>query len=149
MIEAGANEVAQDILKKAFEIGQKHIDFSCDQQTQFLAQTEIQALEVAFNKPSNITLSYISNILTEDKLNAMTGNSKIPFNELFHQYQKEVLELSQDKIENQEEEDFTVSKIKIGVFTIVKNFIRNRTVETGKRVDDRDEHQIRDLYCEV
>jgi polyribonucleotide nucleotidyltransferase len=27
--------------------------------------------------------------------------------------------------------------------------LRNRTIETGKRVDDRNEMEIRDLYCEI
>jgi len=32
---------------------------------------------------------------------------------------------------------------------VIKYFIRNRTVETGVRLDDRGEKDIRALYCEV
>jgi len=58
-------------------------------------------------------MAYISNILTADKLQAMTGNSKVPFNELYSQYEKEVLEIAKDKIADPEYVDFTESKIKI------------------------------------
>jgi hypothetical protein len=43
-------------------------------------------------------MAYISNILTADKLQAMTGNSKVPFNDLYSQYEKEVLEICKEKI---------------------------------------------------
>ncbi len=149
MIEAWANEVPKDILKKAFELWQAEIDKACDLQKEFLTQLTINTPEISFNKPSDTTLAYVSNILTSEKLNAMTGKWKVSFNDLFYQYQEEVLTLCKDKIEDDNEEDFTESKVKMGVFTVVKNFLRKRTLETGKRVDDRDEMTIRDLYCET
>jgi hypothetical protein len=60
----------------------------------------IDKKEVVFNKPSESVISYISNILTPDKLEAMTGNTKVPFNNLYNEYQAEVLELCKDKITN-------------------------------------------------
>ncbi|MCF7835275.1 polyribonucleotide nucleotidyltransferase [Candidatus Gracilibacteria bacterium] len=149
MIECGAKEVPENILQEAFEIGQKEIDKICDIQSEFLSKLDIQTQEVIFNKPSESVIAYISNILTEDKLNALTGNTKVPFNNLFNQYNDEVLELCHEKIENAEEPDFTESSVKMGVFHVVKYFIRNRTIETKKRLDDRGELDIRSLYCEV
>jgi hypothetical protein len=58
-------------------------------------------------------MAYISNILTADKLQALTGNSKVPFNDLSSQYEKEVLEICKEKMGNSEYPDFTESKIKI------------------------------------
>jgi len=149
MIESWANEVTKDILKKAFEIWQVEINKICDKQSEFLEQLTIAKKEVMFNKPSEDTLVYISNILTNEKLEAMTGNGKIPFNELYREYEKEVLEICEEKIENEEEVDFTESKVKTWVFMTIKHFIRDRTVETGKRVDDRWVLDIRPLYCET
>jgi polyribonucleotide nucleotidyltransferase len=37
----------------------------------------------------------------------------------------------------------------MAVFNVVKHFIRERTLSTGKRVDDREIKDIRPLYCEV
>lgn len=149
MIECGANEVPKDILKQAFILGQKEIDTICDIQAEFINKLSIRKQEVMFNKPAEAVIAYISNILTQDKLIALTGNTKVPFNTLFNQYETEVLELCAEKIGNKEEEDFTESTVKMWVFHVIKYFIRNRTVATWVRLDDRGEKEIRSLYCEV
>lgn len=149
MIECEANEVPEDILKQAFVVGQEQIDISCDLQLAYLNLMTVIPQEITFNKPSEDLIAYVSNILTEDKLAALTGNSKVPFNTLFSDYQKEVLEIAKEKIEDETAEDFTDSKIKMAVFNVIKHYIRHRTLETGKRVDDRDLKEIRSLYCEV
>ena len=82
MIEAEANEVPSDLLKQAFELGQKAIDTSCDFQSAFLKELTVIPQEIAYNKPSEALIAYITNILTEDKLQALTGNTKVPFNTL-------------------------------------------------------------------
>jgi polyribonucleotide nucleotidyltransferase len=79
----------------------------------------------------------------------MAGHTKVPFNDLFSQYEKECLEAAAEKAETEEAEDFTESKVKMGVFNVVKHFIRERTLSTGKRVDDREIKDIRPLYCEI
>jgi len=113
MIECGANEVPKTILKEAFEIGQKEINKVCDMQSEFIKKLTITEQEVVFNKPAEAVIAYISKIITEDKLNAMTGNSKVPFNALFDQYKVEVLALCAEKIDNKEEIDFTDSTVKM------------------------------------
>ncbi len=149
MIECEANEVPEDILKQAFVVGQQAIDESCEYQKSYLQLLSITPKEVKYNKPSEDVIVYVSNILTPEKLQAMTGNAKIWFNELFSQYEKEAIEIAKEKIEDSTLEDFTESKVKMAVFYVIKNFLRHRTLETGKRVDDRDEKEVRSLYCET
>ncbi len=149
MIEAEANEVPSDLLKQAFELGQKAIDASCDFQSAFLKELTVTPQEISYNKPSEALIAYITNILTEDKLQALTGNTKVPFNTLCSAYEKEVLEIAQEKIADKELTDFTETKIKMWVFNVIKYFIRHRTLDTGKRIDDRDQKDIRPIYCEV
>lgn len=149
MIECGANEVPEDILKEAFVVWQAEIDKSCDIQLEFLKKLDINTKEVVFNKPSKEVIDFISNFMTEEKLNLLTGNTKVPFNSLFNSYQKEVLEATKDLIEDPENLEFTESKVKMWFFDVIKYFIRNRTIETGKRLDDRTTLDIRPLFCEV
>lgn len=149
MIESEANEVPEDILKKAFEIWQEQIDKSCEFQLSFLKKLTIEKKEILLNKPSEELMAYISNILTADKLNDLAWNTKVPFNDLYSQYEKEVLEIAKEKIADPEQEDFTESKIKIWVFNTIKYFIRSRTLEIWKRIDDRTQTDIRPLYCEA
>ncbi len=113
MIEAEANEVPNALLKQAFEVGQKAIDVSCDFQTKFLKELTITPKEIMYNKPSEELIAYISNILTKDKLQALTGNSKVPFNDLCAAYEKEVLEIAKENIANNDQTDFTQVKIKM------------------------------------
>jgi polyribonucleotide nucleotidyltransferase len=114
MIECGANEVPEAILKEAYELGQKEIDRVCDIQSEFLNKLVIAKKEVIFNKPSDSVIAYISNILTQDKLEAMTGHTKEPFNDLFNQYKAEALEICAEKIASDSDDDaeFTDSTVK-------------------------------------
>jgi polyribonucleotide nucleotidyltransferase len=149
MIECAANEVPEDILNQAFEIGQQEINASCDYQTAFLKKLNVQKLEIVYNKPSEELIAYVSQILNHDKLDALAGNTKVPFNTLFSEYEKEVLSLAKEHIGDSANEDFTESKVKMAVFNVIKHFIRHRTLDTGKRIDDRGIKDIRPLYTEV
>ncbi|MEI6671965.1 MAG: hypothetical protein WCL02_00970 [bacterium] len=149
MIEAEGNEVEKGLLKEAFVVGQKAIDTSCDFQTEFLKKINPEMQEITYNKPSEALIAYVSNIITADKLQALTGNSKVPFNTLSSQYEKEVLAIAKEHISDSEQPDFTETKVKMAVFNVIKYFLRNRTIDTGKRIDDRDQKDIRPIYCEV
>jgi hypothetical protein len=82
-------------------------------QLEFLNKLVINQQEVVFNKPGDTVISYISGIMTADKLDSLTGNTKVPFNNMYYQYQKEVLELCKDKINDSEDSEFTESKVKM------------------------------------
>ena len=149
MIECEGKEFPDDLMKKAFDLGQKVIDEACDWQLDFLKTLEIKTQEITFNKPSEETMQLVDQVLTAERLEAMAGNTKTPFNELYSQYEKEALALAAEKAESEQASEYTESKIKMGVFNAIKKFIRSRTIETGKRIDDRGELDIRPLYCEV
>jgi len=149
MIEAEGNEVEKELLKEAFVVGQKAIDDACDFQSAFLKTLKVEEKQITYNKPSEDLIAYVSKIITQDKLDALTGNSKVPFNTLSAQYEKEVLELCKEKIADTEQTDFSETKVKMAVFNVIKYFLRHRTLDTGKRIDDRDQKDIRPIYCEV
>jgi polyribonucleotide nucleotidyltransferase len=73
----------------------------------------------------------------------------VPFNDLCSQYEKEVLELAKEKIADKEQVDFSETKVKMGIFNVIKYFLRHRTLDTKKRIDDRDQKDIRPIMCEV
>ncbi len=149
MIEAEGAEFPDDLMKEAFLLGQKVIDEACDFQLEFIKTLPIKEKAVIFNKPSPATMELVASIITPEKFAAMTGNSKVPFNELFSQYEQEALAQAAEKAESDEHQDYTESKIKMAVFNVIRDYIRNRTIETGERVDDRKEKDIRPLFCET
>ena len=149
MIECEGKEFPDELMKEAFTLGQKVIDESCDWQADFIKTLEIKPQEITFNKPTEKTMELINSYLTSDKLEAMAGNTKTPFNELYNLYEKDILTLAKEQTTEENEADFTESKLKMGVFNAIKAFIRSRTIETGKRIDDRGILDIRPLYCET
>ena len=136
MIECEGKEFSDELMKEAFTLGQKVIDESCDWQADFIKTLEIKPQEITFNKPSEKTMEFINSYLTTEKLNAMAGNTKTPFNELYNLYEKDILTLAKEQTTEENETDFTESKLKMGVFNAIKAFIRSRTIETGKRTDN-------------
>ena len=149
MIECEGKEFPDNLMKEAFTLWQKVIDESCDWQADFIKTLEIKPQEITFNKPTEKTMELINSYLTSDKLEAMAGNTKTPFNELYNLYEKNILTLAKEQTTEENEADFTESKLKMGVFNAIKAFIRSRTIETGKRIDDRGILDIRPLYCET
>ena len=149
MIECESLEFPNELMKQAFTLGQKVIDEACDLQLDFLKTLDIQQKEITFNKPSEATMAFVKALLTDEKLQALAGNTKVPFNDLFNQYEKEALEAAKEKAESEDAEEYTESKIKMAVFNTVKAFIRSRTLATGKRIDDRQIKDIRPLFCET
>jgi len=149
MIECEGKEFPDNLMKEAFSLWQKVIDESCDWQADFIKTLEIKPQEITFNKPTEKTMELINSYLTSDKLEAMAGNTKTPFNELYNLYEKDTLALAKEQTTEENEADFTESKLKMGVFNAIKAFIRSRTIETGKRIDDRGILDIRPLYCET
>jgi polyribonucleotide nucleotidyltransferase len=149
MIETEANEVSKDILKKAFEIGQAEIDRSCDFQLQYLSQLSITPKEITFNKPSHTLEEAVHAFLGTEKLESMMGNTKVSFNDLYYLFEKELLEAFKEQIADEANEEYSVSKVKMAFFNIIKHHIRERTLSTGSRVDNRTSLDIRPLHCEV
>lgn len=149
MIETEANEVTSEILKKAFEIWQAEIDRICDFQLQYLNQLSITPKEVTLNKPSASLEETVQKYFGSERLESMMGNTKVSFNDGFYAFEKELLEHFKEQVTDETNEEYSVSRLKMAFFNVVKHHIRHRTLELGKRVDDRQQLDIRSLFCEV
>lgn len=149
MIECDAREIPADKIKEAFKIGQAEIDASCAMQAEFIAKLTISPKEITYNKPNEAVIARVSGIINSEKLQAMTGNTKVSFNDLYYTYEKEVLELAKEKMDEDTDGHFTYSKVKMAVFDVIKKFIRHRTITEGIRIDNRTPEDIRPIYCEV
>ena len=149
MIECEGKEFPDNLMKEAFTLWQKVIDESCDWQADFIKTLEIKPQEITFNKPTEKTMELINSYLTSDKLEAMAGNTKTPFNELYNLYEKDILTLAKEQTTEENESDFTEIKLKMLFLNEIKKFIRKINIETVKRIDDRGILDIRPLYCET
>ena len=153
MIELDAKQVSDEIVEEGIVLAQDYIDRMCDIQTDYIKDMTITSREVVFNKPSSEVLEYVRGLLRDDIKNDMIGNTKVSFNERFNEFQHAVLKTTKDMVSNESfkknSEDYTDSKIKMAVFDVVKDAIRDRTLQQDLRVDNRSMDQIRPLYTEI
>lgn len=83
MIECDGKEVPNEILEKAWDIAQEHINKTIERQEAFLSKVDVTDLtsKVIYNKPSEALIAWTKNILTDDKLAELhrDGKSKDDF----------------------------------------------------------------------
>lgn len=149
MIELDAKQVPDEIVNEAFALAQEQIDYMCDVQMQYLAQFTIETREVTFNKPSLALLEYVRGLFTQEIKSQMIGNTKVSFNKEYYAFQDYVFEQTKEQLEDETQEDFTNSKLKMAIFQVVKEVIRDRTLHENLRVDNRGMEDIRPLFIQV
>ncbi len=154
MIECDGNEVSEEIINEAFRLGVEEMKKIHKAQSDFLAGTEISGKEISYNKPSDALLEWTEKYITPEMFQAMTGNSKVPFNDLYYTYEKWAMKavkelLANGTIPEEQHDEFSDAKIKLAIFQVIKHRIRDRVIHEQKRIDDRTMMDIRPLYCEV
>ena len=97
MIECDADETSEDLIREAFRLGVEELQKLHAQQHAFIAQCEVHPKEISYNKPSQALLSRVEAYLHGDRFLAMTGNTKVSFNELFYVYEKELIDMAKER----------------------------------------------------
>ena len=149
MIELDAKQVPDDIVNEAIALAQTKIDEMCDFQTDYLTKVEVQPQEVMFNKPSQALLEVVRGLFVPEIKNDMIGNTKVSFNTKFSEFQQHVMTELDPLMKSDDNDDYTHSKVKMAVFQVVKDVIRDRTLHEDLRVDNRSMTDIRPLYTQV
>jgi len=149
MIEAWAKEVDEQTLLKALNLAQEQIKKVVAWQKEFLQQFEIKPFEPTINYPTPDLLAAIKTVLTDIKLEDLLGKDKKTFWQMVDQFEEEVIQAFEEQIEDPQNTVFTLSKVKIGVFLVLKEFIRKKILEEETRPDLRKLDEIRPLRAEV
>lgn len=149
MIELDAKMVSDEIVDEALKIAQKEIDKMITIQEDFLSQFKLPVRELTFNKPSQDLLDAVKNLYTQDKQDAMLGQNISNFNVGMKALEDEALEQFAAELEDDDNVEYTASKIKMAVFETIQNIIRNRTLTKNIRIDERWLWDIRPLYTSI
>ncbi len=142
-IEASSDEVSEEDILKAIELGHELIRESIDIQKKLISTIDIKKMEYTGIKiPDGI----------EEDVRALLGNSlneinsiseKIKRNNEYNKFVKSII----TKLEEKYPDD---GKFISGVIDNArKEIIRNKIINSKKRLDDRNLNQIRNLECEV
>ncbi len=153
MIECDAKQAPEAIVNEWFVIAQQFIDQTVQIQNDFLTHCTVKAQTVTFNKPSASTIAFVHGLFTSEIQTEMFGNTKISFNEHYGTFEKHAIAVAGDHRQTITDpsmmDDYSDAKIKMAVFDVVKYAIRDRTLNEGKRADNRSTLDIRPIDIEV
>lgn len=149
MLEAGGNETPIEIIKKALELAQEAIKEICEIQEAFLSLCSITPQQETKNTPDDTLIDAVRKAIGEEKINTLFGKvEKGDRDRMFREYETLAKETLAEQIAS-EDNDWTEGQVGEAWFQVVKKAIRKRTIETGKRIDNRTDHEIRQIYCET
>ncbi len=149
MVECSGKEVPNDILIEAFKIWQKEIEQNCNLQEEFLKNFNIEEKTVSINKPSENLINHIKENIDIEELQGFMSCNKKQFQEKYKKLQQKVFEHLDEKIQENQESEFTNTKVKMAVSQIIKEFIREKILNESKRLDWRGLDDIRPINCQV
>ena len=148
MIEAGANEVPNDVMLEAIEKGHEEIKKICD----FISKMKEEIGKPKFEYKSfavdESIYEYLLENYKEDMKTAVTEKDKTVRDENIDKLTEKIMEEYQEKFgEEKAEED----KVQIGeaLHKLEKKIVRDMIFYEHKRVDGRGLDEIRPLSCEV
>ncbi len=146
MVEAGANEVDEEVMLKALELAHKSIKDLCELQEKFIKKHKKEDLDYLVVKTPQEAIDKVSDFVTDDMLDGVVGKTKKEINKKREELEKKVLEHCAADIE---EENFTERDAKDALLTLVEKRMRHNILEHEKRIDGRSIDEVRPLTCKL
>ncbi|MBU2524907.1 polyribonucleotide nucleotidyltransferase [Patescibacteria group bacterium] len=146
MVEAGAKELAEDIVLDAFDFAHKHIKEICDLQNQLLSQLEITALDYEVFKLSEGVEQAIDQEVTDAIVDEFYGLDKVGFYSKWDELSSSLEEKFADKLESGEWLKVDIANSMKDAF---KKKMRNNVLNGDRRLDNRKLDEVRNVHCDV
>ena len=140
MVEAGANEVPEEIVLKAIMMGHEANQNIIKLQEQIQQALGKPKIEVAPQEISPDVYEAVSARIGEKLAEALSNTDKA-------QRDSEISEISRDLVENLE--DIQEGEIYTALDKNIKNEIRKSILEKGQRISGRGLTEVRELDCQV
>ena len=147
MVECGANEIPEDLMVQALELGHKSIQPIIDLQLQMAAEIGKQKRD---DYPRFATEESIKELVLKSYAGKMIAaldafNTKVELNNAISALQTEAVET----LASEEETGPSASDISDAFDSVYKKVVRGRILNEGKRPDGRGTKDIRPIWCEV
>ncbi len=143
MVEAGANEVPEDVMLEAIMFGHRHIKDIIGFIDQIVAKVGKEKMEVPLFAVDEELEKQVREYTTEKLINAIKTVDKQERNENMELAKKEALEHFAEIFPEREKE---INEV---LYNITKEEVRKMILEEGIRPDDRKADEIRPISCEV
>ncbi len=145
MVEAGANEVAEDVVLEAIMFGHGEIIKLIEFQEMIVAEIGKDKLEIPLFSLDETLMADIKNQCESDLINAIQTQEKHAREEAISSVKNDVIEQYKEK----EADDATMKQVKGILEQIVKDEVRRLITDEKIRPDGRGLDEIRPLASEV
>ncbi len=147
MVECGANEVPEEVMVEALELGHKAIQPLIEVQEAMRAAVGKPKQEVQLAQPDEALNARVQ-AHVEAAINELIDNypGKAAFNQAMDELQAAVVE---ELVNPEDPEAPDESAVKKAFHAAEKAIIRERILSEGKRPDGRGPEDIRNIWCEV
>ncbi len=149
MLEAGGKESPISMVHDALPLAQDALAELATIQEAFLAKVgHLPELSITKNLPAEPLIAAVKAQVPAWLFPALSIAEKREFDMLYNQMQNDLFTYFESSVDP-EELPWTKNQLKMAWFQVLKEWIRDRVVTEGKRVDGRTLEQIRSIYCEL
>lgn len=138
MVEAGCNEVTEDILLQALELAHSEIKKMCELQEKFAAEVGVTSLEASFMKKNEAAEHAVDAIITREMLDGVRGISKKEVKAKIHELEDKLFEAYAAQIEAEEFSKGDLAEVLNSRFeAAMRDNILNKEIRLdGRRIDE-------------
>ena len=151
MVEAGADEVSEEIILDAIEKAHEEIKEIVKTQKKMREEAGKEKTEVPLVNDIEDNVNEMVEEFVSDKLRAaINTEDKLERSEKMDQLKEDTKEYLADNLEDYEENEAHYNKMVGTIFdNLTKKHVREMILEDGKRPDGRSYDEIRPIWCEV
>jgi polyribonucleotide nucleotidyltransferase len=148
MVEAGANEVPEEVILDAISFGHKSVIEIVKLIDELVSRCGKPKREVAFYAPDENVASKVRELATEDVSSALRIADKLTREERLDDIEQQVLQklMDDDSLEVPASLEIDVSTV---LKAVAKEQLRKMVTEESVRIDGRKCEEIRQISCEV
>lgn len=138
MVEAGCNEVTEDILLAALELAHSEIKKMCELQERFVAEVGVAPLEGTFVVKNEAAEHAVDVIITREMLDGIRGTSKKEIKTNIHELEDKLFETYAAQIEAEEFSKGDLAEVLNSRFEVaMRDNILNKEIRIdGRRIDE-------------
>lgn len=142
MVEAGSNEITEDIMLKALAMAHEEIKKQCQLQMDLVAKVKPTPKEAGFMKTDEAVAEAVKAVVTSDMLDGVSGRTKFEVKGKIHDIEEKLFETYAAEIE---EGKFSKGDLAEELNDLLEKNMRKNILEKEQRLDGRKLDEIRPI----
>jgi len=144
MVEAAANEVDDETMLKALELGHEEIKKICALQKEFAAANQKPARKMTFAPHNETAAEAVKAFVTPEMMDQVSGKTKNEVKDKIHEIEHQLAEKYLPQIEAKA---FSSRELNDSLNTLMEKNMRKNILEKEERIDGRKLDEIRAIRC--